>query len=192
MENKIFRKSALDRISSPEQLNDYLKVTGPGIWCILGGLAAVFVAFFIWGLTGSIPQTVEISGTALSPVDSPMAVYCYLQIDETKALSEGMATRVSPGYAPKEQYGYIFGTIRSISRNPVTPDDLFAGLGEDVQYLSLPSGNLIEVIIELETFGDGTYRWSNSKGASVSLTAGSTCALTVITSERRPIDLMFN
>ena len=192
MENNIFRKSALDRISSPEQLNEYMKVAGPGVWCILGGLAAVFIAFFVWGVMGSIPQTAEIYGTALAPFETHMAVYCYLPIEETKALSEGMATRVSPDYAPREQYGYIYATVRSIGRSPITNDTLQAELGEDLQYLSLPSGNLIEVIIDLETKGDGSYRWSTSKGASVSLTTGSTCALSVITSERKPYELMFN
>ena len=40
MENSLFRKSALEKISSPEQLNEYMKVAGPGIWAILIGLAS--------------------------------------------------------------------------------------------------------------------------------------------------------
>ena len=31
MEEQIFRKKSLDRLSSPEQLNDYLHVTSPGM-----------------------------------------------------------------------------------------------------------------------------------------------------------------
>ena len=31
----VFRKKTLDRIASPEQLTDYLRVTNPGIWVIL-------------------------------------------------------------------------------------------------------------------------------------------------------------
>ena len=191
MENKIFRKSALDRISSPEQLNETMKVAGPGVWCILAGLAVTFAAFIIWGLLGSIPETVDISGTALSVDENPSAVYCYLPIDETKALSEGMSVRVSPGYAPREQYGYIYGTVKSIGRTPVTADRLQAELGDSAELLSLPKGNVIQVIVELETTADGNIKWSRSKGASLDVTTGSYCLLTVITSERRPIDLMF-
>ena len=40
MDNKLFRKNSLERVSSPEQLNDYVKVSSPGIWIIL---AAVIV-----------------------------------------------------------------------------------------------------------------------------------------------------
>lgn len=35
---KIFRKESLERISSPEQLTDYLRVTNPGIWIILASI----------------------------------------------------------------------------------------------------------------------------------------------------------
>ena len=35
MEKQIFRQKNIDRISSPEELNDYLKVSDPGIWIIL-------------------------------------------------------------------------------------------------------------------------------------------------------------
>jgi hypothetical protein len=82
MENKIFRKSTLDRISSPEQLNETMKVAGPGVWCMLAGLAVTFAAFIVWGLLGSIPETVDISGTVLSVDENPAAVYCYLPIDD--------------------------------------------------------------------------------------------------------------
>ena len=40
MSDQIFRKKSLDRISSPEQLNDYLRVANPGIWM---SLAAVII-----------------------------------------------------------------------------------------------------------------------------------------------------
>jgi len=191
MENKIFRKSALDRISSPEQLNEYMKVAGPGMWCIMAGLAVTFAAFIVWGLLGSIPETTDITGTTLVLGDSPMVVYSFLPIDETRVLSEGMGVRVSPDYAPREQYGYIYGTIKNISRSPVTADMIRDQFGSYAVFLTLPAGNLIEVVIALETTADGNPRWSKTRGASVDVIAGSTCLMTVITEERRPIDLMF-
>ena len=35
MEQSLFRKKAMDRISSPEDLTSYLKVTNPGVWSVL-------------------------------------------------------------------------------------------------------------------------------------------------------------
>ena len=191
MENKLFRKSALDKISSPEQLNEYMKVAGPGVWCILAALAVTFAAFFAWGVLGSIPETIDINGTALMLEDKPMAVYCFLPIDETKSLTPGMSVRVSPGYAPREQYGYIYGTIKSVGHSPVNSEQLLTELDSNLEFIFLPPGNIIKVIVELETRDDGTLRWSTSRGASVDVTVGSACTLTVITAERKPYELMF-
>jgi len=190
MENKLFRKSALDRISSPEQLNEYMKVAGPGVWFMLAGLAVTFAAFFLWGITGSIPETVDVTGTTLAPGGSYMAVYCYLPVEYNKLIAEGMQVRVSPDYAPRERYGYIYGEIVSESNSAISIEELRQRLGSDFELLNLPSNNVIEVIIELERV-NGDLFWSTFKGDSVDVIVGSTCQVTIITAERRPIELMF-
>ena len=190
MENSLFRKSALEKVSSPEQLNEYMKVAGPGIWAILIGLAVTFAAFVVWGFAGSIPETVEINGILLASDDGAMAVYSYLPIDEVKYIEPGMKVRVSPDYTPREQYGYIYGTVRSVGHSPVNEENLRAVLGDSFDLIYLPSGNVIEVIVELE-MQNGNPRWSTSRGAGVEVIVGSTCNLTVITLERKPYELMF-
>jgi len=190
MENSLFRKSALDRISSPEQLNEYMKVAGPGVWAILAGLAVTFAAFIVWGVVGSIPETVQISGTVLAPESSELAVYSYLPIEDTKQIEPGMNVRISPDYAPREQYGYIYGTVKSVGRSPVNEDSLKAALGSDFDLIYLPAGNVIEVIVVLE-MQSGSPRWSTSRGATVEVIPGSTCSMDVITAERKPYELMF-
>ena len=37
------------RISSPEQLNDYLKVTNPKIWVLFSALVLLLAGFLLWG-----------------------------------------------------------------------------------------------------------------------------------------------
>lgn len=39
----------LRRISSPEQLNDYLKVTNPKIWVLLAAIVLLLVGLLLWG-----------------------------------------------------------------------------------------------------------------------------------------------
>jgi len=55
MKNDIFRKSSLERISSPEQLNDYIKVSNPSVWVIIAALTASVIAAFAWSIVGRIP-----------------------------------------------------------------------------------------------------------------------------------------
>jgi HlyD family secretion protein len=51
----IFRKVALERLSSPEQLDQLMEVTSPGSWLALAGLGALLAAALTWGVFGTIP-----------------------------------------------------------------------------------------------------------------------------------------
>ena len=60
-ENKqsLFREQSLERIESPEKLNDYLKVTSPGVWLVLGIVIVLLIGACIWGALGKIDSTVK-------------------------------------------------------------------------------------------------------------------------------------
>jgi len=45
----IFRKKSLDTLSSPENLNDYLRVTNPAVWLVLGAMILFLGAVIVWG-----------------------------------------------------------------------------------------------------------------------------------------------
>lgn len=59
----IFRQAALDRLSSPEQLDQLLVVTTPKSWVALMTLVALIVSALLWGIFGAIPT--QVSGQAL-------------------------------------------------------------------------------------------------------------------------------
>lgn len=50
----VFREKTLERISSPEQLNDYLHVTNPGIWAVLTAVIILLAGVFVWSCTGTL------------------------------------------------------------------------------------------------------------------------------------------
>lgn len=50
----LFRKKAMDKISSPEQLTDYLRVTSPRMWIIIAAVALLLAAGIVWSAIGSI------------------------------------------------------------------------------------------------------------------------------------------
>ena len=54
MENPIFRKKSLDRISSPEALDDYLHVTTPAAWMILAAVIMMLAGMLIWSIFGTV------------------------------------------------------------------------------------------------------------------------------------------
>ena len=65
-ERSIFRKAALDRLSSPEQLDRLMQVTDPRGWIALVGLGAVVLFAGVWSVVGRIPTTISGTGILLS------------------------------------------------------------------------------------------------------------------------------
>ncbi|MBR2561314.1 MAG: hypothetical protein IKE31_04095 [Eubacterium sp.] len=50
----LFRKKALERIASPEQLTQYLRVTNPGIWAVLIAVLLILGGLFAWASVGTL------------------------------------------------------------------------------------------------------------------------------------------
>ncbi len=74
----MFRKEALEKLSSPEQLDQLLKVTSPRGWLALLGLGFLIAAMVIWSILGSVPSTVKgegilIRGEAVQLINAPQA-----------------------------------------------------------------------------------------------------------------------
>ncbi|HEX4961036.1 MAG TPA: NHLP bacteriocin system secretion protein [Thermoanaerobaculia bacterium] len=61
----IFRKVALERLSSPEQLDQLVQVTDPRGWLSLSGLGALLLAALAWGIWGTIPTQAHGEGILL-------------------------------------------------------------------------------------------------------------------------------
>ena len=58
-ETTLFRKKAMARISSPEDLTGYLRVTSPGVWFVLAAVIALLVGVFAWSAVGTLETTVD-------------------------------------------------------------------------------------------------------------------------------------
>lgn len=55
----LFRKKTLDRIATPEQLTDYLRVTSPGMWVILAAVILLLVGVFVWSAVGTLESSTD-------------------------------------------------------------------------------------------------------------------------------------
>ena len=55
--NNLFREKSLERIENPEKLNDYLRVTNPGVWLVLATVIVLLAGACVWGIFGRITAT---------------------------------------------------------------------------------------------------------------------------------------
>lgn len=102
--NTIFRKASLDRVSSPEQLNDYIKISRPGVWLILGTVIVLLIGVCVWGVFGTLASTKD----AVTVVQGGKAT-CYVTAEEAKSFAPGMEVRIEDST----------GSITSIAAAPV-------------------------------------------------------------------------
>lgn len=71
-QNSLFRKNSMERISSPEQLTDYLHVTSPAVWLVMAAIILLLAGMLVWGSAAYIESFA--SGTA-KVRDGDMIVY---------------------------------------------------------------------------------------------------------------------
>ncbi|OKH51683.1 NHLP bacteriocin system secretion protein [Calothrix sp. HK-06] len=66
-QNNLFRKEALDKVASPEQLDQLIKVTSPKRWFSLFALGALVISGGAWSVLGEIPIVVTGKGIMVYP-----------------------------------------------------------------------------------------------------------------------------
>ena len=86
----IFRKKAMNRISSPEDLTSYMRVTSPGMWIILAAVIILLAGLFAWAAVGTLETTVD--ATAVIQNHTAQIVATGQGAEELKA---GMQLRIA-------------------------------------------------------------------------------------------------
>ena len=84
MEQSVFRKESIERVSSPEQLGDILHVTSPAIWVVLAAVILSLVSLFVWSGVTAVESYVSGSAQVRGGV-------------LTLTLDDGEAEYVEPG-----------------------------------------------------------------------------------------------
>ena len=107
---KIFRKKTLERIASPEQLNDYLRVTNPGIWAVLAAVILLLAGLFAWSAIGTLETTVSASAIVENRTASVVA-------NGSDAIEKGMLLRIDAeeytiSSSGKDEYGRNMGVAQ--------------------------------------------------------------------------------
>ena len=114
MSESIFRKESLQKISSPEELHDYIRVASPGVWLVIAAAAILLIGLLVWAAFGSLDSYTSASGVAANG-----SVKCYM----------ADVSKVSVG--EKVTVGEAEGTVRSISATPLSREAAAADCGAD-------------------------------------------------------------
>ncbi|MCQ2530038.1 MAG: hypothetical protein MJ086_02125 [Lachnospiraceae bacterium] len=124
MNEEIFRKKSLEKVKSPENLDDYIQVSNPGVWLLLISIIVLLVGACVWGIFGHIDRTVATNVHA-----ERGAVVCYITEQELPKVQEGMVVKFQGMEAviiekgSKEDMGYAC----ELQSDQEIPDGVYEG-----------------------------------------------------------------
>lgn len=101
MQSNLFRKAALDKATSPEQLDLVMQVTSPMGWLAVATIATILFVVGIWSVVGTIPDLVEAQGVLIRGE----------RLAEIKAGTPGTIARLTVSPDSVVEAGQVIGII---------------------------------------------------------------------------------
>ena len=161
--NSIFTEKATDRLRSPDDLDEYVRVTNPSVWVVLGACAVLMIGLFAWGFLGTAETSVGAVGTYVKG-----EVVCFLPAEKAANIHAGDVTTVDSKLMK----------VASISAVPVSRDEAREIVGGDYLASTLVGGDWTYVV---RFDGDG----------EPGFTEGVPLSVTITTERIAPISLIF-
>ena len=100
MQSQLFRKKSVERITSPEQLQDYMRVTNPGVWLVLGAVIALLAGLLVSSALVTLETTLPVRAVVASGSASAT-----LPAEKAAEVKPGMTLRVGGLETPVD---YVF------------------------------------------------------------------------------------
>lgn len=201
----LYRKSALEKLSSPEQLDRMIVITPPTFWLAMVGAVGVILAALLWSVFGRLPVTVQAQGILLSTqtvaqvypaagaVAQDQLAVCYLPLSSGKQITAGMELVLCPTAVNEQEYGHMEATVLWVDDYATDLSQMQALLGNDLLVESfVQQGPVVAVLCQLRA-DDVTasgYYWSGSRGAGLTVTAGTPVEAQIVTQRKAPLALV--
>ena len=141
MSKQIFKKNSIDKVSSPEQLHDYIKVANPGLWMVITAIVILLAGVVVWGFIGHLDTTL------------PTAVVCengeaviYVKEADAEKIAVGMTVRVGD-----KEY-----TVSEISQEPSRVDGTMSEYA--IHASGLTSGEWVYAVKVNGDIADGVHK----------------------------------
>ena len=191
-QKSIFRQESLERLSSPEQLDQLMHVVNPKSWLPLASLGVLVFLAFLWSIFGRIPITTAGRGVLVHPTGSSedLVGLTYFNSGEVARIQPGMRILLIPDAVGLEHGEGIVGQVKAIMEPPITTLDA-ARQNQASEEMALQQAS-IEVVAELIRDPSSTsgYLWS-SGDPNVRLAPGVPARARITIEKRAPITFVF-
>ena len=141
MDNQLFRQKSIDRISSPEQLHDYMRVTSPRLWMILSIIIALVVGLIVFSTMATMESTMpatfvvsryEIPDDDGNVTDTLLSVITAIDPAYTDVISIGQEVRLANNRKGTVDFIYqdqdrAYASIQMENSEELLPDGDYPG-----------------------------------------------------------------
>lgn len=135
-------------------------------------------------------EIIKINRTGYSVKELVAALY--YKIEEGKLIHPGMECRIVPSTVSKDEYGFLLGTVVSVSEYPSTAKEIAEFTGSEEFGEMFSSNIVIEVIVDLIPSENTTsgYQWTSADGPPMKIESGTICEGITITGNVKPVQLV--
>lgn len=124
MENQIFRQKSVERIASPEQLQDYMRVTTPGVWMVLAAVILLLAGLILSSALVNVES--KITEQAVVAEDGLMLDIA-LPLSQKSLVAPGMPVRVADREAKIDMVFQAEDAVEVIATLPEDGEKLAPG-----------------------------------------------------------------
>ena len=113
-QKSFFTEKAQDKLRSPDELDEYVRLTNPSVWVVLSACIILMVGLLAWGFFGTLTTSVSTMGAYVDD-----EVVCFLSADDASKVKVGdianvegvllEVTSVSPVPLSREEAREIVG-----------------------------------------------------------------------------------
>lgn len=129
----------------------------------------------------------------LEPFQLDLTVFMTVSAMKGKKVLPGMTAEITPSTVKREEFGYVYGTVKDISEFPVTAESLMR-LFNNRSFVddAVRFGPLTSVDVELvkDPSTRSRFKWSSHKGARIPITVGTLCTGEIVVRLQSPISLV--
>ena len=183
-QRSLFRQEALERLSSPEQLDQLMRIVTLKSWIPLATLGGLLACSLVWSIIGRIPVTTTGRGVIIysDQSEAPLQGVAYFNAAEIAQIQPGMEVLLIPDVEGVQVAGGLLGTVQSVSNPPITTIDAARESALDQTY--------VEVVTIPNMDSSGNYQWSNGRNM-MSPIAGMPAIARVTLAQKAPISFIF-